>query len=44
MRCSHPTFRRAERMLRCLAANTHCIGVVVEPILNFLQGSLALPA
>jgi hypothetical protein len=31
-------------MLRCLAANTHCIGVVVEPILNFLQGSLALPA
>jgi hypothetical protein len=31
-------------MLRCLTADPHCIGVVVEPILNFLQNGLVLPA
>jgi len=29
-------------MLRCLTADTHCIGVVVEPILNFLQNGLVV--
>src|SRR5262245_59818703 len=42
--CSHPTLHCAERMLRCLTADTHCIGVVVEPILNSLQNSFVLPA
>ena len=27
-------------MLRCLTADAHCTGVVVEPILNFLQNGL----
>jgi hypothetical protein len=31
-------------MLRCLAADTHCIGVVIEPILNFVQNGLVLPS
>ena len=31
-------------MLRSLAADTHCIGVVIEPILNSLQNGLVLPS
>ena len=27
-------------MLRGLTADTHCVGVMVEPILNFLQNGL----
>ena len=34
----------AERMLRGLTTDTHCIKVVVEPILNFLQNGLVFPA
>src|SRR5439155_11975314 len=44
MRCAHPTFDRAEGMLHSLPADSHCIGVMIEPILNFLQNSLMLPS
>jgi hypothetical protein len=44
VRCSHPTLDRAEWMLRCLTTDTHGIGIVVQPILNFLQNGLVLPA
>ena len=44
VRCSHPAFHCAERMLRRLTADTHCIGVVIEPILNLLQNGLVLPS
>ncbi|WP_426423495.1 hypothetical protein [Bradyrhizobium genosp. A] len=40
VRCSYPILHRAERMLGCLTADTHCIGIVVKPILNFLQNGL----
>lgn len=42
--CSHPTLHRAERMLHRLTADNHCAGIVVEPMLNFLQNDLVLPA
>src|SRR4029077_18679271 len=44
VRCSHPALHRTERMLRCLTADTHCIGVVIEPILNSLQNGLVFPS
>jgi len=41
VRCSHPTLDRTERMFRRLTADTHCIGVVVEPSLHWTRAHRA---
>jgi len=39
----HPALYGPERMLRGPPAQSHLVGVLVEPLLNLLQHSLVLP-